>query len=134
MLLRVHEMKNLFRYMTYTGFTKNNVKRDLSCIVEKCSAFPMIRSKNKLRSEYISVDIAYGSEKHYKQKTNCYFTTKKYLVYTMSFFNGNKNERNKHTHANECYCCCNIYLRKANLINMLNIAQENESLSIKLKT
>lgn len=62
-------MKNLFRYMTYTGFTKNNVKRDLSCIVEKCSAFPMIRSKNKLRSEYISVDIAYGSEKHYKQKT-----------------------------------------------------------------
>ena len=64
MLLRVHEMKEIFRYMTYTGFTKSNVKGDLSsCIVETFSAFPMTRSKNKLRSEYLPVDIASGSEK-----------------------------------------------------------------------
>ena len=42
----------------------------------------MVKSllKNNLRMKFKPIDIVFYPGKHYKQKVNCYFTTKKYLA------------------------------------------------------
>lgn len=72
------------KFTRYTDSSKKKIKRDLSsCITEKFSIFQMVRSMlgSKPKTELKPIYIIFDPVKHYKQKINCHFPTKKHLVY-----------------------------------------------------
>ena len=81
--VRVFELKKKIHWMISKGKEKNKVIRDLSlCVVQRFPGFDIIKisNENEIRQDFSRINIDYQPVKHFKQKTNCYFTNMLHLL------------------------------------------------------
>ena len=110
--VRVFELKKKIHWMISKGKEKNKVIRDLSlCVVQRFPGFDIIKisNENEIRQDFSRINIDYQPVKHFKQKTNCYFTNMLHLLYRTTMTTG---ENKKIEHTNACGACSQFFALK----------------------
>ena len=114
LFLRIFELKNKFRYITQTNTNKKSIIREIStCIIEKFNGFNIVRIDfdQKIRQNFLPIDIIYKPVKKEDEIIDCFFTDKIWLAYRTTYNNDQKMNL-KHSCAFRCHYCSKYFCRK----------------------
>ena len=112
--MRIFELKNKLRYITQTNTNKKNIIREIStCIIEKFNGFNIVRIDfdQKIRQNFLPIDIIYKPVKKEDEIIDCFFTDKIWLAYRTTYNNDQKMNL-KHSCAFRCHYCSKYFCRK----------------------
>ena len=114
LFLRIFELKEKFCYITKTSSQKKNIVREISsCVIEKFNGFHVVRIdfEQKLRKDFLPIDIVYKPIKKEDEIIDCFFTGKIYLAYRTTYNNDQKTGKIRHGYAFRCHYCSYYFTR-----------------------
>ena len=114
LFLRIFELKEKFCYVTKTSSRKKNIVREIcSCVIEKFNGFHVVRIdfEQKLRKDFLPIDIVYKPIKKEDEIIDCFFTDKIHLAYRTTYNNDQKTGKIRHGYAFRCHYCSYYFTR-----------------------
>ena len=114
LFLRIFELKEKFCYITKTSAQKKTIVREISsCVIEKFNGFNVVRIdfEQKLRRDFLPIDIIYKPIKKEDEIIDCFFTDKIHLAYRTTYNNDQKTDKLRHGYAFRCHYCSVYFTR-----------------------